>query len=353
MAIENRNRLLLFPRIGKFVIIFFSIALIITGLKAYQYFMYIFEENAVKDYTLYITEKTSFDDVINILKSENVLKNYKAFKWVAKKKKYPMAVKPGRYGIKKDMNTNQIVNILRSGLQEPVNLTFNNVRKFEDLAGKVCKYIQADSLSILEQLLDTDLMEDYGFSTETYGAMFIPNTYQFYWTTTARQFIDRMHFEYMHFWDSVRIKKASAIDLTPVEVSTLASIVQEEARHNDEKPRIAGVFLNRLRRSMALQADPTVKYAIGDPSIRRILNSHLETDSPYNTYINTGLPPGPITFPEISSIDAVLNYEKHNYLYFCAKEDFSGYHRFAATNAEHERNAALYRDALNQSRIYK
>ncbi len=353
MAIEGKQKLLLVPKMGKVIIIFFSCAFIIAGATGYKYYLYIFEKNATKDYILYITEKTSFDDLINTLKSENVLNNYRAFRWVAKKKGYPSSVKPGRYAIKKDMNTNQIVNILRSGMQEPVDLTFNNVRFREDLAGKVSKYIHADSLSILQLFDNQEIIRNYGFTPETFSTMFIPNTYEFYWTTSAQQFCERMHFEYKHFWDSVRLKKAGALELTPVQVSILASIVQEEAAHNDEKPRIAGVFINRLRQGRPLQADPTVKFAAGDFSLRRILNSHLEIDSPYNTYKYNGLPPGPINFPEITSIDAVLNYEKHRYLFFCAKDDFSGYHKFAVTNAEHDRNAAAYRNALDRNRIFK
>ena len=184
-------------------------------------------------------------------------------------------------------------------------------------------------------------------------AMFIPNTYEFYWTTTARQFADRMKAEYVRFWNEERIQKAESIGLTPVQVATLASIVQEETNQSSEKPRVAGVYINRLQKGMPLQADPTVKFAAGDITLRRILNRHLETDSPYNTYLYPGLPPGPITFPEISSLESVLNYEKHNYLYSCAKEDFSGFHNFARTNAEHERNAARYHAALAEMKILK
>jgi len=314
--------------------------------------MYVFKENAKIDYVLIIPENASFRQVTDSLKINDVLGNYKAFHWVSKKKSYPETVKPGRYHIKKGMNTNQVVNILRSGLQEPVDVTFNNVIFNEDLAGKVSKYIQADSVSILNLFKDEEKIKDYGFTPENFRAMFIPNTYEFYWTTSADEFADRMKKEYEKFWTDERRQKADSIGLTPPEVITLASIVQAETNKSDELPRVAGLYINRLKRGIPLQADPTVKYAMGDFSLRRILNSHLEIDSPYNTYKNAGLPPGPINFPERNAIEAVLNYEHHNYIYMAAKEDFSGYHNFAATLAQHNRNAEKYRAALNERKIF-
>jgi len=288
--------------------------------------------------------------VYDTLESNRVLKKMKAFYCVAIIKKCPDSVKPGRYHFKPGMTTNEAVNILRAGLQEPVDVIFNNVRTKEDLASQVSKYIDADSISI-SALFAPETSRNYGFTTETFSAMFIPNTYEFYWTTSAEQFADRMKLEYERFWNEERVSKAKNIGMTPLQVATLASIVQEETNKNSEKPRVAGVYINRLQKGMLLQADPTVKFATGDITMRRILNRHLETDSPYNTYLYPGLPPGPITFSEISSIEAVLNFEKHNYLYFCAREDFSGFHNFARTNAEHERNAARYHAALNELRI--
>ncbi len=352
MAFDKKNRLMLFPRVGKYIILFFAVAFILVGVRAYQLYQYVFRENVKKDYVLIIQEKTTFKQVLEELTEKDVLASYKAFKWVAKKKKYPSMVKPGRYALKKGMNSNQAVNILRSGLQDPVNVTFNNCRFKEDLAGKVSKYIHADSLSLLHLFYDEDQIEKYGFTTETYRAMFIPNTYEFYWTTTAKQFAERMKTEYDRFWNDERKKKAEEVNLTPVEVTILASIVQSETIKKDELSTVAGLYLNRLKRGQLLQADPTVKYAIGDFSLKRILNSHLEIDSPYNTYKYVGLPPGPINFPEIATIDAVLNYEKHNFIYMCAKEDFSGYHNFASTLSEHNRNAAKYRAALDENKIY-
>ncbi|MEZ5105234.1 MAG: endolytic transglycosylase MltG [Draconibacterium sp.] len=353
MAIERNNRPLLFPRVGKYIIIGVAIAFVVVGVRGYQLYQYVFRANVKHDYVLIVKDNTSFQQLTDVLKENDVLLNFKAFKWVAKKKDFPSMAKPGRYVLEKGMNTNQVVNILRSGLQTPVDVTFNNCRFKEDLAGKVSKYIQADSLSILNLFYDEDQIKEYGFTPETFRAMFIPNTYEFYWTTSAKEFADRMKTEYDRFWNDERKKKAEEIGLTPVEVTILASIVQSETAKREELKTVAGLYVNRLKRGQLLQADPTVKYAVGDFSLKRILNSHLEIDSPYNTYKYAGLPPGPINFPETATIDAVLNYEKHNYIYMCAKEDFSGYHNFARTLAEHNRNAAKYRAALNAEKIWK
>ena len=352
MTIEQKSRLMLFPRIGKFVIVFFALAFILVGIRAYQLYQYIFQENVKNNYVLIIPENATLEQVTDSLQTNDVLLNYKAFKWVSKKKKYPENIKSGRYIFQKGKNTNELVNMLRGGLQQPVDVIFNNVRFKEDLAGKVSKYIQADSLSILNLFYNENKIEEYGFTTETFRAMFIPNTYEFYWTATAEDFANRMHAEYNRFWNEERKNKAEEIGLTPIEVSILASIVQSETSKNEELKTIAGLYINRLKRGQLLQADPTVKFAVGDFSLKRVLTRHLEIESPYNTYKYAGLPPGPITFPEVSAIDAVLNYEKHNYIYMCAKEDFSGYHNFAATLTQHNINAQKYREALNANRIF-
>ena len=282
-----------------------------------------------------------------------VLSNINAFTWVAKKKKYDENIKPGRYVLPKGMTSNTLVNKLRIGAQDPVNVTFNNIRIKEELAQKISLYIWADSLSIMNLFSDEKKIQDWGFNTETFRCMFIPNTYEMYWTTEADAFAERMHQEYLKFWNKERLEKAKALEFTPEEISTLASIVESEIAKADELATVAGLYVNRIKRGIPLQADPTIKYAVGDFSIKRVLNKHLEIDSPYNTYKYAGLPPGPICFPSISSIDAVLNYEKHDYIYMCAKEDFSGYHNFAATLAQHNRNAAKYRVALDKNGIYK
>lgn len=342
-----------FPRVGKYIIIFFAAAFIVAGVRGYQLYQFVFQENVRSDYVLLIHKNDSYKSIEAQLENDAVLHSIRAFKWVAKKKKYPENIKPGRYKLAKGMTTNELVNRLRSGAQSPVDITFNNVRFKEDLAGKVSKYIIADSLSILQLFSDSVQIKKWGFTPENFRAMFIPNTYEMYWTTTAEEFAQRMNAEYKKFWNETRRQKAKTINISPEEVSILASIVQSETIKKDELSRVAGLYVNRLHKGIPLQADPTVKYALGDFSIKRVLNKHLEIDSPYNTYKYAGLPPGPICFPELTTLDAVLNYEKHKYIFMCAKDDFSGYHNFAITNAQHERNAAKYRAALDKKKIYK
>jgi UPF0755 protein len=352
MPLQRKQKIMLFPKTGKIIFIVFVLITLFSGWKIYQFYGFIFRPNVLKDYILYVKSGTTFNTVYETLETNGVLADMKAFSWVARRKKCRDYVKPGRYHLKEGMNTNEAVNILRAGLQDPVMVIFNNIRTKEALASEISRYIEADSVSIIG-LFNPEIISDYGFTPETFPAMFIPNTYEFYWTTTAREFADRMKVEYDRFWTAERKKKAADIGMTPDQVATLASIVQEETNQISEKARVAGVYINRLHKGMLLQADPTVKFAVGDVTLRRVLNRHLETISPYNTYLVPGLPPGPITFPEISSLDAVLNFEKHNWLYFCAREDFSGLHNFARTNAEHERNAARYHAALNEMKIQK
>lgn len=353
MAIKKRHRDRAFSKAGKFVIVFVAIAFIVAGLRGYQLYSYVFSENVKSEKALYIPEGATYSQVVDSLQANDMLLNYKAFQWVARKKNYPSSVKAGRYVLRPGMNTNQIVNKLRAGEQDPVNVTFNNARFNEDLAAKVSRYIHADSVAILQLFTDTAAIQELGFTPETYRAMFIPNTYQFYWTTDANEFASRMKKEFDRFWNDVRRNKAEKIGLSPVEATTLASIVQEETAKNEELKRVAGLYINRLKRGIPLQADPTVRYAVGDFTIRRILNVHLEVDSPYNTYLYAGLPPGPVNFPEVSAIEAVLDYEEHDYLYMAAREDFSGFHNFATTLSEHNQNANRYRAALNDKKIFK
>lgn len=353
MAIERKSRAQVFPKLSKISIIVFAVLLIGSGYRAFELFGFIFNENVKRSAVILIPSGADFQVVENIMLKHELLNNHKAFRWVSKKKEYNKAVKAGRYEIKQGWNTNQLVNLLRSGQQSPVLLTFNNVRFFDDLAGKVSRYLESDSLSMYKALSADTLPEHYGFTVATFPAMFIPNTYELYWTNTPEEFIDRMHKEYQRFWNDERKAKAKALGLTPPEVVTLASIVQEETIKNDEKPTVAGLYLNRLKKGMLLQADPTIKYALHDFSIRRVTTAMLETPSPYNTYQNAGLPPGPINFPEISSIEAVLNPQQHNYLYMCAKEDFSGYHYFSTNLSQHNIYAARYRNALNKNKIWR
>ncbi len=302
---------------------------------------------------LYIHTGSSYDDVLKMLTDSSFIIDSESFDWVARQKNYPQLVKAGRFKIRHGMSNNQIVNLLRSGAQEPVKITVNKVRSMRKLAEAVGSKLEADTDELYRLLTDNSYLSKFGKTRETAFTLFITDTYHFNWNTSAEQFIERMYAETVKFWDDKRREKADAVKLTPDEVYTLASIVEEETIKNDEKPDVAGVYLNRIRIGMPLQADPTVKYAVGDFEIKRILNKHLEVDSPYNTYKHRGLPPGPICIPSKSSIDAVLNYNKHKYLYFCAKADFSGYHAFARNLIEHNANAEKYRKALNKNKIYK
>lgn len=353
MDLEKKSALMLFPRLNKWIIVFFVIALGITGFRGYQLYHYIFDANIRTPGSIKIPPKATYKQVLDSLKKHDLIINYTAFNWVAKRKKYAQSIKPGKYLLDKGLNTNEIVNMLRSGNQHPVQVTFNNLRFLTELAGDVSKYIEPDSLELITKFDDPITYQRYGFNKYTFHCMFIPNTYEFYWTTTADQFLERMWMEYKRFWNQGRRDKAKALGLTPEEVMTVASIVQEETNKKDEKPIVAGVYLNRIKRGMLLQADPTVKFALGNFQIKRVLNSHLAIDSPYNTYKYAGLPPGPIDFPEISSIDAVLNAAKTPYIYMCARQDFSGYHNFAKTLSAHLANARRYKEALDSLRIFQ
>lgn len=299
-----------------------------------------------KEFSLYIPTGADFEQVKDSLYTNNLIRDKASFEWTAQQKKYASHVKPGHYILKNGMNSNQLCNLLRGGMQTPVKVTFNNIRDVNMLAGRVASQIEADSTSIANYLGNTLVLEQLGFNARTIPAMFLPNTYQFYWNTTAERFVEKMKNEYDKYWNEERKTKAKAIGLNPVQVSILASIVDKETNKTDEMARIAGVYLNRLRNGWLLQADPTLVFASGDFGLKRILNVHKEIESPYNTYKYPGLPPGPICIPSLQSINAVLNAEKHNYYYFCAKDDFSGYHVFAKTLTEHNRNAQRYQRAL-------
>jgi UPF0755 protein len=300
-----------------------------------------------------IPEGASYSEVLDSIYSNIKVDHTKVFEWVAEKKKYPQLIKQGRYRIDGDLSYTGLINLLRSGRQSPVNVTFNNIRTIYDLAGRVGGRIAADSSEIADFLSDPSNYSGDGFSRETIISVFIPDTYQFFWNTDARGFYERMLKEYKKFWNEVRLAKAGALKLSPTEVSILASIVDDEVLKAEEKPRIAGVYLNRLRRGIALQACPTIKFAMNDFTITRVLKVHLQFESPYNTYKYKGFPPGPIGCPSQEGIDAVLNAEKHDYLFFVAKADFSGYHNFSRTLSEHNRFAAEYQRELNKRKIFR
>ena len=294
-----------------------------------------------------------FDEVRNKFYDAQVINDVISFSFVSKALGYQEAVKPGVYYLKTGMSNIETVRMLRAGDQTPVRITFNNVRLKSELAEKITDNTGIEPEAFEALLNDDAFLADYGVNSENVMTLFLPNTYEVYWTIKPEELFSKMAEEHKKFWTADRIAKAKVLNLTPVQVSVLASIVQAESIKNDERPTIAGLYLNRLERNIALQADPTLVYALGDFTIQRVLNEHKRVQSPYNTYLNRGLPPGPINLPTISSIDAVLNYEKHDYIYMCAKEDFSGYHRFAKTLVQHNKNAALFQRALNERRIFR
>lgn len=263
------------------------------------------------------------------------------------------AVKPGRYRLPKGMSLRAIARMLHAGTQEPVRVTFSNVDHLYELAGRLGRALEPDSIAFLKAFLDPAQQQAVGLNDATLISLFLPNTYELWWTTTPERFIARMRQEHAAFWNAARRAKADSLGLSPPEVSTLASIVQAETVKMADAPTIAGVYLNRLRIGMPLQADPTLKFALGVDSVQRILHRDMEVDSPYNTYRHAGLPPGPINMPEPRFIDAVLSPPRHEYLYFCARADLSGYSDFARTYEQHLVNARRYQKALNQRKIYR
>ena len=276
-----------------------------------------------------------------------------SFSFLARFMDYDKEIRPGRYYLRRNMTNIQAIKVLKSGKQEPVNITFNYVRLRSDLAEKITKNIGVRPAEFNDALDAFIAHNKEGFTKDNIITLFIPNTYQVYFNINPEDLIERMHQEYEKFWNDTRRSQAKAIGLTPIEVSILASIVQAETIKLEEAPVVAGLYINRLKKDIALQADPTLVFAIGDFTIKRVLNEHKEIKSPYNTYKYTGLPPGPINLPEIAMIDAVLHYEKHRYYYMCAKEDFSGYHNFAVTYADHLNNARIYQNALNLRKILR
>lgn len=301
---------------------------------------------------LCIPDSSSFNDVSRLLEKDAKVLNISSFKQVAGLLHYGAKIRSGRYELKNGMNNFQLIRILRSGRQTPVRLTFNNIRTKQQLAARLGTELMADSTSILKLLNDTAFLANYNLNPNTAISLFIPNTYEVFWNINARQLFERMNKEYTKFWTDERKTKAAAIPLSPVEVSTLASIVEEETNNRNDRPMVAGLYINRLKAGMPLQADPTLKFAVGDFSLKRIGIKQILFISPYNTYRNHGLPPGPIRVASENGIDAVLNYTHHNYIYMCASETLNGEHKFATNWAEHQANAKKYQQKLNQLNIH-
>lgn len=334
-------------RCGLIVIALLFAAALYWGLGVYRY---AFGKDVIKSTVIHIpsqNENMAFADIF----PDSIFKNYRYAEKMWQHYNPQNIARGGRYVIPEGLSLRRIFNLIRAGIQTPVKVTINPVRTMDHLAGAVAKSIEIDSVTLLRKLCDPLTAEHYGFKPETFIAMFLPDTYEFYWNVSVDNFMNKMQRQYEHFWNDERRAKAKALNLSPVEVITLASIVDEESNIADDMRYIAAVYLNRLRIGMPLQADPTVKFAVGNFALKRVLTRHTEVDSPYNTYKQRGLPPGPICIPSKVAIDAVLNHQKCDYLYFCASDDFSGRHKFARSLREHNRNAAAYQAALNRAKI--
>ncbi|MCT4600903.1 MAG: endolytic transglycosylase MltG [Marinifilaceae bacterium] len=326
------------------------VCIIVLSILSYRIFFY--GSYIQKDKVVYIYNKTSnIDSLITSFKEDSIIPKFNIDLFIKIKK--IKTIKTGKYLLKKDMSLNNFLNTIRIGKQTPINLKINNIRTKSDLASKLSKQLLIDSTSIINGLNDKEIALNFNTNTNNIIGLFIPNTYNVYWTISFNSLLRRMQKEYNRFWNNKRINLAKEIGLSRTEVITLASIISEESNKSKEYKTIAGVYINRINKGIPLMADPTLKYALNDFTLKRILNVHKTVDSPYNTYKYKGLPPGPICIPSIKAIDAVLNYEHHKFIYFCAKEDFSGYHVFAKTLRQHNKNARKYQRALNKLRIFK
>lgn len=331
----------------KILYISLIVLIAVIAVAVYGYSVLSTGFNIDKTVYVYIDNHKDYSSLLDEVRDSAKVKSISNFEMLATIFGYKDNMRTGRYAVTPDMTVYDLVRDLRSGHQTPVKLKFNNIRTKADLSKRISDQLMLSEETLYNKLDDINTCESLGFTPEDVVAMFIPNTYDIYWDIDLNDFLQRMKKEYSRFWDEKRIAKAKEMGLSLVEVSTLASIVEEECTFSDEYSVVAGLYLNRLHIGQPLQADPTVKFAVGDFSLRRILNKHLDVNSPYNTYQHAGLPPGPIRVPSIKGIDAVLNYDKNDYLYMCAKEDFSGRHSFAKTYGEHQVNAAKYRKALN------
>lgn len=335
-------------------LIYTFIALLLIGAAVgYHFYNKIFGKAIIKNTEIYIPTNSNLEDVKKLINP--FVKNPSDFIWVAKQKKYTKP-KAGKYILKKGMNTNELVNLLRSGNQTAIKVTFNNQDSLEKLAGRIGQQLETDSISLLKAMSDITFLKKLNLDKRSALGMYIPDQYEFYWNTSAEKFRNKMLVYYNSFWNKKRLEKASNLRLSKNQVTTLASIVQKETAKVAERPVVAGLYLNRYKNGWALQADPTVIYALKEKNgqdfvVKRVLNKDLNIDSPYNTYKNVGLPPAPIGMPDISAIDAVLNPNKHNYYYMCASVDKIGFHEFANTLAQHNRNAAKYQRWINDKGI--
>lgn len=335
----------------RIALVIFSLLTVSFSYYAYQIF---FSKNILlnkEDSYLYIPKGARFQTVLDSLEANDMLGDRLSFAFIARLLDYQDNIRPGRYLLQKNSSNLEAVKTLKKGKQAPIKLTFTNIRLKSEFARKISDKLAFSEKELLCLLNDPEYTAKLGYDTTTIMVLFIPNTYEIYWDISAEDFIERMKYEYDKFWSEERLSKLQRTRLSREEITILASIVEAETNKDQERARIAGVYLNRLRINMPLQADPTIKFAVGDFTIKRIYSGHIETDSPYNTYMYPGLPPGPINLPSITSIDAVLDFEEHKYLYFCASENLNGYHNFAENYEKHQKNAEKYRKALNKLKI--
>jgi len=338
----------------KFIIAFVVVIIIALGGTGLFYYLKFFGPSVTgNEEYLYIRTGSTFADVYKTIRDKEIVKDSTNFLWAAQNMKYPGRVKPGRYRLKEGMSNRALVNMLSIGNQEAVKFSFHNIRLKEQFAAFAAKNLEPDSASIIRLLDSANYVKQFDFTTDNVYVAFMPDSYDIYWNTTPEKLFKKMYDHYEAFWTKERKDKAAELNLTPAEVSILASIVDAEALKDDEMPTIAGLYLNRLKKGMKLESDPTVIFAMKDFTIRRVLNRYLSVPSPYNTYANKGLPPGPIMMPSVNAVKAVLNYKPSDYIYMCAKEDFSGYHNFANNVAQHLINARKFQQALNERNIKK
>ncbi|MGF7217699.1 UPF0755 protein [Spirosoma lacussanchae] len=337
--------------------IFLTVSILLTTFTFYFWQIFKSPNLQVREndqtFALLIPKGATFESVMDTLQKHKVINDEMSFRFLAKLMKYPERVKEGRYEIEPRTSNRAALVKLRSGSQDPMTVTFNSMRQKSDLIQRLGSKFAFGPEALAERLNDPAICQKYGFDTTTIVCLFLPNTYEFFWTIKPDAFLERMGSEYKKFWTPERKAKAQALGLTQTQTQVLASIVAAETNKRDEQPRVAGVYLNRLKRGIRLEADPTVIFALRDFSIRRLLNRQLSVDSPYNTYRYAGLPPGPINLPAPATIDAVLNAEQHDYLYFVVDARFNGYHTFSKTLSEHLANARLYQQALTRMKIMK
>ncbi len=342
-------------KIDKYLKILIIFGVIIVLVLAGSFYTVVYKPNISIEtgdkQIIHIPSEAQFNYVVHLLEEKGLIHNTATFRWLSQQMNYKGNVLPGRYKLKDDMSNVALIRLLRSGQQAPLRLTFLHARYKTEVAGIFCNKLEADSARFIKLLNDKYFLRQFGVTPQNVLTLFIPNTYEFYWNTSSKEVIARMHEEFTRFWNDKRLRQAKALDLTPHEVIILASIVEEETYHDSEESKIAGVYVNRLQKNWKLQADPTLKFAIHDFTLDRVLNKHKKVESPYNTYKHKGLPPGPICLPQRQTIDATLQAQDHEYMYFCAKEDFSGYHYFSKTYAQHLKYARRLQRKLNAKNI--